>query len=389
MESSFFGEILILFLMFLNCSRIFFLKYGKVDSLTILAPICLILAVLQITAWNADIFSFAILLISIFCFIINFRAFLRFINGLYVDHYSAGFKIGAILVILLCIFEAAVLFIFRPVILNQKELNVKETKVRLSGNFTSGFEKTNAFEVVSGQIRIIQPKEEEFFNGQKVVLIADKRADSVEYIPFMQLLAQKGYKVYCGDFYARDVKWFRNFADFKILRKFCMQISYLQNPVKFDLQKEFYSFNTKKEIDAMLNFILSEKPEKNSENEEKTENNNENSIYFIGDLMSDICFDDSEKEKPTEISGFFKLSSIPEYKSKGFGFVQQTSPFTAYLLKLEREPNLENLKIVAEKTLQILPKGNIKQFEESSTELNAADKAENKENTENSVEILN
>lgn len=379
MESSFFGEILILFLMFLNCARIFFLKYGKVDSLTILAPICLILAILQITAWNADIFSFAILVISIFCFIINFRAFLRFINGLYVDHYSAGFKIGAILVILLCIFEAAVLFIFRPVILNQKELNIKETKVRLSGNFTSGFEKAKAFESVSAQIRIIQPKEEEFFNGQKVVLIADKRADSVEYIPFMQLLAQKGYKVYSGDFYARDVKWFINFADFKILRKFCMQISYFQNPVKFDLQKEFYSFNTKKEIDAMLNFVL-------SENEEKTENNKRNSIYFIGDWMSDICFDDYEKEKPTEISGFFKLSSIPEYKSKGFGFVQQTSPFTAHLLKLEREQNLENLKIIAEKTLQILPEGNIKTLEESSSELNSEDK---KENTENSIETLN
>lgn len=359
MESPFFGEMLILFLMLLNCSRIFLLKYGKIDSLTVLAPICVILAVLQIFAWNVDIFSISILVISIFCFFTNFRAFLRFINGLYVDHYSAAFKTGAIFIIVLCFAEGAILVKFRPVILNKKEYNTIETKIRLSGDFLSGFEKSKYFENASAEIKIIQPAKKELLNGKTIILLADKRADSVEYVPFMQILASNGYKIYCGDFYARDGKWFRNFLDTKILRKFCMKASYFKNPVQFEMQKEFYSFNMKKEISAMLNFVVSEQKQENPEEENSL-------IFVVGDWMSDVCFDDFKEnpdEKPTEISGFFKLSSIEEYKSKGFGFVQQTSPFTAHFLNLKREPKLENLKIVAEKTLSAIPEITLKQVD--------------------------
>ena len=80
MESPFFGELLILFLIFLNCARIFLLKFGKVDSLTVLAPVSLVLAFLHIIAWNAVVFSLSILAISLFCVLINFRSFLCFIG---------------------------------------------------------------------------------------------------------------------------------------------------------------------------------------------------------------------------------------------------------------------------------------------------------------------
>ena len=61
METPFLGELLIIFLILLNCVRIFLLKFGKIDSLTILAPISVVLAILQIFAWNVDIFSLSIL----------------------------------------------------------------------------------------------------------------------------------------------------------------------------------------------------------------------------------------------------------------------------------------------------------------------------------------
>lgn len=346
METPFFGELLIIFLILLNCVRIFLLKFGKVDSLTILAPISVILAVFQIFAWNVDIFSLSIFAISVFCFFTNFRAFLRFSGGLYVDHYSVGFKIGIIFVILLCLFEGAVLVKYRPVFLSKKEFSSIEEKIRLSGDFASGFEKSENFGFSSAEIRVFSPAKKYDFNGQSIILISDKRADSVEYIPFMKMLAAKGFKVYSGDFYARDGKWFHNLADFKVFRKFFMQINYFQNPVKFEMQKEFYSFNEAKEVRAMLDFVSAE--EKNAESSLEP-------IFVVGDWMSDICFDDFSKENLENVSGFFKLSDLPEYSSKGFGFVQQTSPFTARFLNLERDPNLENLKAIAEKTLDAIP----------------------------------
>lgn len=346
METPFLGELLILFLILLNCARIFLLKFGKVDSLTILAPISVILAVFQIFAWNAELFSLSILAISIFCFFTNFRAFLRFSGGLYVDHYSIAFKIGTFFVIFLCLFEGAVLIKYRPVFLDKKEFNASESKIRVSGDFASGFEKSESLGFSSAEIRVFSPAKKENFNGQSIILISDKRADSVEYIPYMKFLAAKGFKVYSGDFYARDGKWFHNFADFRIFRKFFMKINYFQNPVKFEMQKEFYSFNVAREVLAMLDFVSSE--EKKSEPEIEP-------IFVVGDWMSDIYFDDFSKEMPKNVSGFFKLSDLPEYSSKGFGFVQQTSPFTACFLNLKREPNLENLKAIAEKTLSAIP----------------------------------
>lgn len=347
METPFFGELLIISLIFLNCARIFLLKFGKVDSLTILAPISVVLAVLQILSWNADVFSIFILLISVLCFFTNFRAFLRFLGGLYVDHYSFAFKFGSIFLILLCLFEGAVIVKFRPVFLNKKEFNSVETKIQLSGDFSSGFERADDFDISSAEIRVFSPSKKELFNGQSIILISDKRADSAGYVPYMKMLAAKGFKVYSGDFYAQDLKWFNSLADAKIFRKFFMLASYFKNPVAFEMQKEFYSFNSERELKAMLNFVLSEE----SSDSEK------NPVFVVGDWMSDICFDDLAKENNPDVCGFFKLSGLGEYSSKGFGFVQQTSPFVAYFLNLSREPDLENLRTIVEKTVEAIPGG--------------------------------
>ena len=214
-----------------------------------------------------------------------------------------------------------------------------------SGDFSGGFERAENFEPASAEVRIFSPAENEDANLRSVILIPDKRADSVEYIPYMKFLAAKGFKVYSGDFFVRDGKWFNSFADFRIFRKIFMRINYFQNPVKFEMQKEFYSFNSEREVKAMLDFVL------------KEQKSAAEPVFLAGDWMSDICFDDFASEKLPGVSGFFKLSGLPEYSSKGFGFVQQTSPFTAFFLNLEREPDLENLKIIVEKTVEAIPGG--------------------------------
>lgn len=316
MESPIFGELLILFMMLLCCSRMFFLKYGKVDSLTILAPLSVLLSVLQIFAWGADIFSLAVLAISIFCFLTNFRALLRFSGGLYVDHYNIGFKIGAFLVILMSGFIILFLLIFKPTFFKDKDLNVEKQKVLLSGDFLGGFQEVSGFGKRNAEIVVYKTSIEENNNGKAVIIVPDKRADALEYYPLMKHLASNGYTVFAGDFYARDLRWFRNTADSKCFRKWLMKRNYRNNKIKFESQKEFYGYNTKRELDAMLAFV---KPDFDQ-------------IYIIGDWMSDISLPDFAEENKDCVSGYLNLTSVEGYETPGLGFIQQTNPAYSYYL---------------------------------------------------------
>ena len=165
MNNPFFSDLFILILLIFNCGRLFFLKYGKSDCLTVLSPICLVLSIANIIAWNMDIFSAGILIISIFATIINFRALIRFFCGLLVDHYSIAFSISAIITLLVSLAETVVLLIYTPSVTNLYDYDVKETTIRLSGNFTRGFQEAEALEPASGIVKIY---ESDFFYSSSI-----------------------------------------------------------------------------------------------------------------------------------------------------------------------------------------------------------------------------
>lgn len=387
MGSSVIGDLLILFLLIVNCSRMFFLKYGKVDSLTILAPICLILSVLQILAWKASLFSIALLIISIFAFCTNFRALLRFCSGLYVDHYRVAFKIGATLVLIACAAEVFFLIYFFPIQMIPSRFGVNEEKIRLSGSFQHGFEKSEIFRTSDAIIYKYEVQDKTKQKKEKIILISDKRADSEGYIPFMILLSQKGYTVYSGDFYSNDLRWIHNSSDSRYLRRLSMLYKYLKNPVQFNAQKEFYSYNSKKEIEQMINFVkndvFSEQDEIQNQNENKDEKSeiNNSSIYIISDWMSEIAAEDFYKQNESEIGGIINLSKIEEYKTCGFGFVQLTFPLDAYLLGFPKEKNLESVERSVEETVKFLPESEA----ETKTESETTENAENIETNEDDL----
>ena len=341
MGSSILGELLILFLLILNCSRMFFLRYGKVDSLTIIAPVCLILSVLQIIAWNADIFSITLFVISLFSFFTNFRALLRFSSGLYVDHYSIAFRIGAFLILVLCLLETAVLIYFFPAVMIPSKYGVNKEVIRISGSFNGNFDRTRKFGLSNGLIYKYENTDSAKKLPEKIIVISDKRGDSPAYNPLMIKLAEKGYTVYTGDFYSRDVRWIHNITDTRFFRNFSMLFEYLRNPVQFKAQREFFSYNSRKEIDALVKFV---------NDDEETD-----SIYIIGDWMSEIALEDYQKENHEKLLGVMKLNEQEEYKTPGFGFVQLTNPSVAFILQFPRDRSMDNLNALVEKISSILP----------------------------------
>lgn len=340
------GEWLILSLLFLNCSRIFFIKYGKVDVLTVLAPVCVILSVLQIVAWGVYLYSAVILFISIFCFFTNFRAFLRFKAGLLVDHYSAAFKIGEVMVLLLTLGVGALLVYFRPGNTRPSDYSAEIKKIRLSGDFTGGFSESLPFQLAQGEVILVQPADERNFNGQSIIVMADKSATAAEYMPLMLNFAGKGFKVFSGEFYARDMKWCHSGADFKFFRRSMIFHDRLFDLKQFEMQKQFFTFNIEKEFGAMLKLV---------KDETLRDDGTFEPVYLIGDWMSGIALPEFKADNADSVSGYALLTDFEEYQTPGFGFIQSTDPLLAYKMGLEKDLNFTAARTIAEKIEKQIP----------------------------------
>lgn len=343
MENPVLGEWLVLFLLFLNCSRIFFLKYGKVDSLAVLAPVSILFSVLQIFAWGVDCFSAVLFVLSIFAFFINFRALLRFSSGLYVDHYSVFFKFGAILTLIITLLLSGFLVYFRPVLFKSSDFRTIETKTRLSGDFTNGFSKAFPFEFSQGEIHKFFPEKKESRLNQDIIIMPDKTADVFDYKILACYLVEKGYNVYIGEFFARDGKWCHNFADYRLFRRIYLLKNRFFDQKNFNNQIQFYTFNMEKECRAMLDYVLAE------QGEEKVP------VCFVGDWMSNITLPEFEAKNKTDIVSQLNLCDFEEYKTPGMGFVQYTAPIVAKQFGLNRETDFTSVKSIAEKIIQTLP----------------------------------
>lgn len=337
---------LILSLLFLNCIRIFFIKYGKVDVLTVLAPVCVILSVLQIVAWGVYLYSAVILFISIFCFFTNFRAFLRFKAGLLVDHYSAAFKIGEVMVLLLTLGVGALLVYFRPGNTRPSDYSAEIKKIRLSGDFTGGFSESLPFQLAQGEVILVQPADERNFNGQSIIVMADKSATAAEYMPLMLNFAGKGFKVFSGEFYARDMKWCHSGADFKFFRRSMLFHDRLFDLKQFEMQKQFFTFNIEKEFGAMLKLV-----------KDKTlrDDGTFEPVYLVGDWMSGIALPEFKADNADSVSGYALLTDFEEYQTPGFGFIQSTDPLLAYKMGLGKDLNFTAARTIAEKIEKQIP----------------------------------
>ena len=85
---------------------------------------------------------------------------MRFLSGLYVDHYSFAFKIGAIVVLLAAIAEVVLVAMFFPRAIKDTDFNTKKTVKLLSGSFNYGFEKVGLLPVINCEMFIFEPTEE-------------------------------------------------------------------------------------------------------------------------------------------------------------------------------------------------------------------------------------
>lgn len=341
----FYGELLVFVLLFITNLRVFFVHHVRRDPLVVLAPFTFIVAIFQILAWGIDAFTTLGLLIALFVLLSNFHAIFRYIERLYIDHYSPLMKVWAVFTIMISAVALAATIYFAPVESSKRTLKISKTQTYYKGSFRSGFEKAGPFDSKALTLWEFRPEKTEGDTAASqdiiVLLTPDKRGDTVNYIPYLEQMALNGVQIFSADFYADDGRWLHSFADKKILRRLVMVIQSTLNRQSFEAQREYYSYNVSQEYEVLIPLL-------------RERCGTDKKVLLVTDFMADIAADDFAKKNPDLVAGLLKLSDIEEYKSSGYGCIEQTDPLLAMTQGLKRDKTLKTPKLLASKTVEVL-----------------------------------
>lgn len=346
----FYGELLVFVLLFITNLRVFFVHHVRRDPLVVLAPFTFIVAILQILAWGIDVFTVLGLLIALFVLLSNFHALFRYVERLYIDHYSGLMKVWAVFTIMISAIALAGTIYFAPIEQNSRSMGVAEKITHYKGSFRTGFEEAGPFDSKTMSLYEFSPdtsktsEEPETHaesEGLIILLTPDKRGDTEHYKPYLQELASRGLTICSADFFADDGQWLHSFADKKILRRLVMVIQSRMNLKAFEAQREYYSYNVSQEYEVLIPML-------------RERYGADKKILLISDFMADIAADDFMKKNPDLVAGVLKLSSINMYKSAGYGCIEQTDPLLALTMGLSRDMSRVTPKLLADETEKML-----------------------------------
>ena len=319
------GEILIIILLLVANGRIIFIRNVKKDSLVMLSPFAFLLSIIQILNWGLDVITGLTFVLGVLVLLSNFHALFRYSERLYIDHYSILMKVWSSITIILALALLAGTIYFKPVEYNPQKLGIEENVIRYDGSFRSGFEEASNLKMADLFLSEFKPEGKENRSVKEVVLfIPDKRGDTYYYKPYLEHLAREGFIVLSADFFCSDCKWRHSIGDLKVLRRTAMVIDYLLKPQQFMMQKEFYTYNILQELKAM-DSIISERYGEQVR------------IFVVTDVMGTVAAQDYMSKNQERIIDVYDLSTIPEYKTAGFGVIAQTDILLAMSMGQPRD----------------------------------------------------
>lgn len=359
MFDSFLAQILVLLMIFFCSVRVFFLRHSRIDCLAAFAPMALVISILTFLCFDFSLQTLAVFVLSIIVFITNFRAFLRLNAKLIVDTYGIPFIIFSILNLIIALALAALIILFRPVKYNAKDFNISKSQLVLTGS-TSDLRIRESFftgERFSGKLYIYKPVIHDditasLYSENPVIIFSPGiRACVQNYEPYLMLLAQKGYTVLAADFYTKDLHLLsknsespteKYILESKFFRRFAAIKAEGENPDDFaKLLMEEKKQATKK-YSALTRIAL-----ELFGDETKT-------FYVVDGVDFDSIYaviDEFNTEPYSNAKGFFSMNRVDEYKTSGYGFIEQTDVLFAWHKGFERENKFFIPRYVANKTI--------------------------------------
>ena len=351
------AELMVLFLLLISCARVFFLKKVKIDVVSIVPLIALVLSVLSVCAQGFSVEAAVIVALAFFVFLWNIRALLRLTSQVFIDHYGTPFFLISLFNLLLVLAAIVIVVYTRPVFVSASKFNATQTSERLHGTFYSGFQPveqvfdrpcatvfrfakwnaTLATDVEQSENHAIYMRQQDVDAARiaaqntpgphKIILFMPNKRTSVQsYIPLYLKLAHDGFIVYTADFYPDDASWFGSFKDRFAFRAFNFALLSLSRPAEYE---ELLKKHTALFINEYRSLLTYAHPDITD------------TVFLAGDQDTAFAMETLKALYPALIDGTFDLATVQDYPTPGWGPVEQTYPLLArYLKGLERDPSL-------------------------------------------------
>ncbi len=262
MSLYFTSQMLVLALLVPVVTRFLFNRSARIDTIVILSPFALFVTVLNLFAYGITITNLILLAVTFFVFFINFRAFLRLLNGLVVDYYRGPFIFGCIISWFMIAGTLGLLIWYCPMADTHISMKGKAaepfsvTRQVYTGSAYGGLRpKTDYFSSPAAVLYEVTPKAEA--NNTVFVYVPSVCTRTDEFLPAMKILAEKGYPVISADMSVKDIPYFRNWRDSLWSMDFCMRWQRLRHPDEFTASLTGY--NEKKAQEAVLLMDLARK----------------------------------------------------------------------------------------------------------------------------------
>ena len=336
MDSQLLSELTILFLLLLASARIFFKHSERKDPLSIVPFIALVCAVLNLAAWGVRVQELLLMCLSFWVFIWNFRALLRLNQSLIIDRHSPLFILISSVNCVLTLLITAFVVYFRPVTLDLAKEGVEKQTTRFCGNLTDGFTESTAAGTSNPSDILDALKEPKTLDltcyrsaekapdaaGTKgtIVFLPAECASVSLYEPFLVKLARDGYTVYSADFFSSDVLLNTDIPCPRETKRFLFVRGKLSNST------EYQAWCEEKKQDRFISMY--ETMETLIPADEK--------LIIVGDSLPKNLYT-SLLWKNTRFARCFDIANISDYKTPGWGPVEQTDPLLAFILGFARD----------------------------------------------------
>lgn len=362
MFDCFLAQLLVLTMIFFCSARVFFLKNARIDCFAAFAPTALLVSVFIFYCFGFSAANLAIFLLSVMVLFTNFRAILRLSARLVIDSYNIVFILFSLLNLLIAILFAVIIVIFRPVKYSEKDFGIQMTPLTLTGPGTNLRIRESPFtgERFSGEAFLYEPiihdeiTEELYSKNPILLFVSGIRGNVKNYEPYFMILAQKGYKVLAAELYTDEFRLLsketesrarRYLLDSKFLRRFSILHLENINPKKAErILSEEKMLATKKYSDITkfaLDFFGKETK----------------FFYIIDNVDFDSIYaviDEFNTEPYSNVSGFFSMNRVEEYKTSGYGFIEQTDVLFAKKKGIERDAKFFIPRYMANKTVETI-----------------------------------
>lgn len=413
----FLAQVLILILLFSSGIRVLFIKNPRVDAFAVIPVFAFLISLLLIPIWGITVQNLVIIVLSALFFLTNVRALFRVSSNLIVDNYTLAFIIANFIELLLLIATIAFVVLSAPVRCKLKDFGTQKEKVYLTGTLAAGIRKGDFFEgdAFSGILYIYKPLQEisatekpaassaegtaagaasavsttvadtasasgtasaaSIANApsiantseRPIIVFAGTSVGTVEqYEPYILFLSKNGFTVCAADLYTRDMHIYEGASNRRFARRIRTLYNYVQDKTEFEATKKKELLLSRQKYERLTELVLDLFGESQT-------------VYYITDGVSFDTINAVIEAFPKNAVGFYSLNRIPEYKTQGFGFIQQTDILLAKYFSMKRDSSLFIPRYVANKTKDdiLLLLAKIQKQKQAEEKQNAENQTEN------------